>query len=39
VVVVVPPTPTGLGDRDGNMDERSGGWSTPPPLVRNTSTK
>jgi len=29
VVVVVPPGGTGVGDRGGNMDERSAGWPTP----------
>jgi hypothetical protein len=27
VVVVVPPGGQGVGDTDGNADERSGGWS------------
>lgn len=27
VVVVVPPGPPGVGDRDGDSDERSPGWS------------
>ncbi|WP_071391249.1 DUF7286 family protein [Haloprofundus marisrubri] len=29
VVVAVPPTPPGVGDVDGDADERSGGWPTP----------
>ncbi|NEU57538.1 hypothetical protein [Halorussus sp. MSC15.2] len=28
VVVVVPPGPPGVGDRDGNRDETSPGWSS-----------
>jgi hypothetical protein len=28
VVVVVPPGPPGVGDRDGNRDERSPGWNS-----------
>lgn len=28
VAIVVPPGPQGVGDKDGNMDERSDGWST-----------
>jgi hypothetical protein len=27
VVVAVPPGPQGVGDKDGNRDERSAGWS------------
>nr|WP_224332502.1 hypothetical protein [Haloprofundus halobius] len=29
VVVAVPPTPPGVGDVDGDADERSGGWPAP----------
>ncbi|WP_224269893.1 DUF7286 family protein [Haloprofundus salinisoli] len=29
VVVAVPPTPPGVGDVDGDADERSGGWPNP----------
>lgn len=28
VVVVVPPGGRGVGDTDGNADERSAGWNT-----------
>lgn len=33
IVVVVPPKPTGFGDRNGNADERSDGWPESPPLI------
>jgi hypothetical protein len=29
IVVVVPPGKSGVGDRDGDADERSGGWPDP----------
>jgi hypothetical protein len=32
VVVVVPPGPPGVGDRDGTRDEQSPGWNLPEPL-------
>lgn len=38
VLVVVPPTPTGLGDRNGVADEQSPGWSNPPPVRRRANT-
>lgn len=41
-VVVVPPGGPGVGDRDGNADERSDGWSGPAgsvPGVTTTSTR
>lgn len=31
VVVIVPPASTGVGDTDGEADERSPGWPTPGP--------
>jgi len=31
IVVVVPPGKSGVGDRDGNADERSDGWPQPGP--------
>lgn len=31
VVVAVPPGPRGVGDKDGNADERSAGWPEPGP--------
>lgn len=30
IVVVVPPGGQGVGDTDGNADERSAGWNTTP---------
>ncbi|MCT9095824.1 hypothetical protein [Haloarchaeobius sp. HME9146] len=33
VLVVVPPGKNGVGDFDGNMDERSPGWPCPGPTV------
>lgn len=30
VIVAVPPGPRGVGDTDGNLDERSPGWPGPP---------
>lgn len=38
IAVVVPPTPNGLGDRDGNADERSDGWGTTSQLIRHNET-
>lgn len=32
IVVVVPPGGQGVGDTDGNADERSAGWNTTPTL-------
>ncbi|MEF8831551.1 MAG: hypothetical protein V5A23_08465 [Halobacteriales archaeon] len=38
IAVVVPPTPNGLGDRDGNADERSDGWGAASQLLRHNGT-
>lgn len=37
VVVAVPPGPRGVGDKDGNADERSPGWPAPDSATARTN--